>query len=189
MSPANDTPQSMGKILSNLQSLEFALRLFLHEVQKANTASQTVSLDLQSLSVGHWVPENPLTNYDTLGQLIEEVNVELQVRGLQDRVDQSIVELRDALAHGRVSSMRPEGPFRILKFSKPSNGKVQVTVAVEMTPKWLAQQINRTFAEMEKGGRWFKRKLVITKNLEGTGMGRWFKCNFRENSGRTSIIG
>jgi NADH/NAD ratio-sensing transcriptional regulator Rex len=150
MHPSNDTPQGIGKVLSNLQALEFALRLFLYELQKTDSNQQTQSFDLQSLSVGEWVPETPLTNYDTLGQLINKVNAELQNRGSSDQVDLSVVELRDAIAHGRVLSLRQEGPFSILKFSKPLNGKVQVAVAVEMTPGWFKQQIKHTRAEVDK---------------------------------------
>ena len=150
MNPTNDTLQGIGKILSNLQSLEFALRLFLYELQKAHHSSWSEPLMLESLSVGDWVPETPLTDYDTLGQLIKKVNAEIGAQGVCDLVDESVVELRDAIAHGRVSSLRPDGPFSMLKFSKPHNGKVRVTVAVEMTQDWFKQQIKRTFAEVAK---------------------------------------
>jgi hypothetical protein len=50
---------------------------------------------------------------------MKKVNSELQALELSNRVDESLVKLRDALAHGRVLADVPEGPFRIFKFSKP----------------------------------------------------------------------
>jgi hypothetical protein len=150
MHSSDDTPQGIGKVLSNLQALEFVIRLFLYELKKTDSNLQIQSFDLQSLSAGKWVPETPLTNYDTLGQLIKKLNAELRDRGISSQVDPSVVGLRDAIAHGRVLSLRPEGPFSILKFSKPVNGKVQVTVAVEITPDWFKKQIEWSLAEVNK---------------------------------------
>lgn len=150
MSPSKDTPSNIGKIVVNLQSLEFALRLFLDEIQSLPGIAKGAPIEFMKLTVGEWVPENYFTNYDTLNQLIQKVNSELNSHGLSERVDKSIVELRDALAHGRVLALNPQGPFRILKFSKPKNGKVQVTVSVDITPDWLSQQIKHTVNELQK---------------------------------------
>jgi hypothetical protein len=122
MNHTNDTPNGIGKILSNLQSLEFALRLLLYELQKAHADDQAQSFKLESLSVGEWIEENPLTSYDTLGQLIKKVNSAFSARGFTDLVDESVVTLRDAIAHGSVSSLQAEGPYSIFKFSKPRDG-------------------------------------------------------------------
>jgi hypothetical protein len=145
-----DFPTSIGKIVSNLQSLEFALRLVRYEFESAVGPPIGVPLGTGSLTVGAWVPETSLTDYDTLKQVIRKVNSILKSRGLRDRVDESLVDLRDALAHGRVMADVRQGPFHIFKFSKPRCGKVQVTVSIEMTPDWLAQQIKRTADELRK---------------------------------------
>ena len=147
MASLNDIPASLGKIILNLQSLEFTLRLFLYETQKLGGSKPE---DYANLTVGKWVSENPLTSYDTLGQLISKVNTELQNRGLQEKVDISLVDIRDALAHGRFLANQPNGPYRLFKFSRPKNGKVQVTVSLEMDSHWFADQIRGTLAEINK---------------------------------------
>lgn len=145
-----NSAKSIGSIITNIQSLEFALRLFLDETQGHPAIASDNPSNLTELTVGEWVQENYFTNYDTLNLLIRKTNVELQKRGLSERVDESLVEIRDAIAHGRVLSLHPDGPFRIIKFSKPINGKVQVAISVEMTPDWLSQQTKRTHDEILK---------------------------------------
>lgn len=150
MSLDNNVPRNIGSIVANLQSLEFALRLFLDETQGYPNRQKDMPKNLTGLEIGEWVPENYFTNYDTLNQLIRKANVEMQKRGLSERIDESLVELRDAIAHGRVLSLHPDGPFRILKFSKPIDGKTQVEISVDMTPEWFSQQIKRTQDEILK---------------------------------------
>jgi hypothetical protein len=150
VSRENFAARNLGSIVVNLQSLEFALRLFLDETQSYPNSQNDTVTNLTGLDVGEWVSESYFTNYDTLKQLIRKANSELQKRGLSDRIDESLVELRDAIAHGRVLSSNPDGPFRILKFSKPIDGKVQVKISVDMTPDWLSQQTKRTHDEILK---------------------------------------
>jgi hypothetical protein len=146
----NIATKKIGSIVSNLLSLEFALRLFLDETQGHSSGANDKHLNLTGLTVGEWVPENYFTNYDTLKQLIRKTNGELNKRGLSERIDESLVELRDAIAHGRVLSLSPEGPPHIVKFSRPIEGKTQVEISVEMTSEWLSQQIKRTYDEILK---------------------------------------
>ena len=143
---------SIGKIVVNLQSLEFLLRLFLQNVQNPKAASRYAPYDFTNLTVGAWVPLDFLTSYDGLKELIQKVNSTLEARGLSERIDESIVQLRDAIAHGRVLGNEAEGPFHIFKFSKPNKSKTQVKVglSVEMTPEWLAAQVRRTYDETLK---------------------------------------
>lgn len=144
-----DTEQAFGRILLNLKALEFALRVFLLDPVEAHSA--TCSLDIEKLDFGDWVPEDALTNYDSLGALVCKVNERLKVEGVPDRIDESLVDLRDALAHGRLYSDRPKGgPFQLLKFSRAEKGQVQVTTAILVTPQWLTEQVKRTKSEVEK---------------------------------------
>ena len=146
MTAPDQLPLAIGKIITNLQSLEFVLRLFLYE----SVGPQTPSLRLDQLSVGNTVPVNPLTSYDSLGDLVLKVNQRLQALGLPDHIDASLVDLRDSIAHGRLAALQPTGPFKLLKFSRPKAGTVQVTAAVDLTPAWAAQQVKRTFEELNK---------------------------------------
>jgi hypothetical protein len=146
MSASEQLSLGIGRIIVNLQSLEFALRLFLYE----SVGPKDPSLRPEQLSVGDTVPENPFTNYDKLGDLVRKVNKRLEARGVPDRIDGSLVDLRDSIAHGRAMALQPTGPFRLLKFSRPKAGAVQVTTAVYLTPPWVAQQVKRTFEEVNK---------------------------------------
>jgi hypothetical protein len=63
-----------------------------------------------------------------------------------ERVDETLVAVRNALAHGRLLSLAdPKAAPRLLKFSSSSKAKLQVQVAVELTKDWLNLQVNRTF--------------------------------------------
>ncbi len=145
---SNNISEKIGKIVRNLQSIEFALRLFLDETQGHSSDKRTY--ELHKLKVTDWVPVDYLTNYDTLKQLIEKTNKELKKRGLLEHIDETLVQLRDAIAHGRVFSLHPEVPQQLVKFSKPNNDKTQVTISVEMTQKWLSQQVKQTHDEILK---------------------------------------
>ncbi len=138
--------QEMGKLVGNLQSFEFLLRSCLY----SSVGPQDATLNFDQLAVGDLVPENPLTNYDSLGDLIKKVNAQLEAAGRAERVDDSLVIVRDALAHGRVTALRPHGPFRLVKFLKPMKHKVIVAIAIDLSPQWLAEQINKTRQEAKK---------------------------------------
>ncbi len=139
-------PSALGKLVTNLQSLEFALRALLHDAVGPSHSS----LRLEALSVGDAVPEDPITNYDSLGDLIRKVNELYQTHGKPERIDASLVDLRDAIAHGRVWTTHPSTPFTLLKFSKPNAGFVTVTYAQQLTIDWLDSQIKRTRNEVNK---------------------------------------
>jgi|SRR6185369_4840576 len=90
-----------------------------------------------------------MTSYDTLCQLVTKFNDEMKRRGAPP-LDTSVVELRDALAHGRVSAAPPEENLRLLKFSKPVKGKVQVTFNEVMTEQWFKHRKSHVFALIQQ---------------------------------------
>ena len=71
--------------------------------------------DVYAYPVGTDLPENEFTGYDTLGQLIDKYNDQATRRGLQ-LVDKTLVEIRDALAHGRVSAAEQNDNLKLLNF-------------------------------------------------------------------------
>ncbi|MBZ5588596.1 MAG: hypothetical protein LAO05_08535 [Acidobacteriia bacterium] len=146
MTTDDPEPLALGRLVTNLQSLEFVLRLLLHDL----VGPKTLSLDLEKLSVGETVPENPITNYDSFGDVIRKVNELLEAHAKPERIDPSLAHLRDAIAHGRVLASHPTGPFSLVKFSKPKAGVVKVTVAEQLTLPWLDTQIKRTYSEITK---------------------------------------
>jgi len=74
---------ALGKVVSNLQSLELIIRLFLHNADPRRYGASPPEAGpsgtgLQSLVVGGVVPENYITNYDSLGDLVTRYNNMLQ---------------------------------------------------------------------------------------------------------------
>lgn len=135
----------IGKLIVNLHSLEFALRAFLW-----NRESTSSWAFLESLREGESVPENAFTNYDTLGQLISKYNAFVSNRFPDLQVAPSLVDLRDALAHGRAASSVPSPPVRLLKFGRPAGGSVTVTHAIVVDAPWLSEQKTRVRLQLEK---------------------------------------
>jgi len=146
MNVTDEMTTGMAKVTANLQALEFVLRLFLYE----SVGPKDPDLRFERLSAGDVVLETPLTNYDSLGEVIKKVNRRLEAIGRPERIDKSLVDVRDAFAHGRILADRPEGPFRLVKFCRPSAGTVKVAESVDLTPDWLDLQWQRTCAEVRK---------------------------------------
>lgn len=122
---------AVGKLIANLQSLEFIMRIFLCEI--TSNSSSTCKLDFFNYNVGDIVDENPFTNYDSLNKVIKKVNNTLSEKGYAEQIDSSIVQIRDAFAHGSVLSNSPEGPFKLFKFSKPVKCKVKIEISFEVS--------------------------------------------------------
>ena len=133
----------VGRLMVNLQSLEFALRAFLQSLPSARPIGMPHGTDFYSFPAGTELPENEITSYDTLAVLIRKFNTEMVTRG-EPAIDVTIVDVRDALAHGRVSASTPDGTLRLIKFSKPDKqNRVRVVFNEQMTQTWLKDQIRR----------------------------------------------
>jgi hypothetical protein len=128
----------LGQIWGNFHSLEMALRNFLAARDPRDAIQEGQTFD--ALAVGDVVGETAFTDYASLGKLIAEFNQSVLEKR---RIDPALVDLRDALAHGRVWSLTGTFPLRLLKFSKPQDGAVRVTWATTMTEEWLAEQRTR----------------------------------------------
>ena len=67
-----------------------------------------------------------------------------------ERVDPGVVEVRDALAHGRVVARQAAPPMILFKFSKPDGGTTILTHRWDLTESFLEGQLFRTAAEASK---------------------------------------
>ncbi len=132
-------PLNLGKLLVNFQSLEFVLRAFLWESEK----DKDKELKLYELKKGDIVTENAFTNYDSLNSLINKYNRNPKISSEGLKIDGTITDVRDAIAHGRVAGKTPTPPFSLLKFSKPKNRLVRVTFSVQLTREWFNEQLPR----------------------------------------------
>lgn len=151
LSDEEDHWLSVGAIIGNLESLEFILRGFLSTVHDsdANGLLPEMPQNLTGLRTGQIVPLNHMTNYDSLGVLIDKYNTYVENRDKSLMLDKKeVVELRDALAHGRVfQEWSHTGGFQLLKFGKPRDGKVHVTFSQTMDKQWFKHQAEFVKAE------------------------------------------
>jgi hypothetical protein len=144
----DDYMLAIGRLTLNLLSLELVMRLFLNGGSTTPDRSRDPGFDLFAVAVGDNVIENALTNYDSLGQVIKKYNANVS-KAMQ--VDESVVELRDAFAHGRILSDRPQPPMRLFKFSQPTgHGTVMVTHAQTLELDWILEQASRVGNEIRK---------------------------------------
>jgi len=143
---------SLGRLVENLQSLEFALRAFLVNDEPASGGSSPQSEHLADLNVGDTVPLNAFTNYDGLLQCIRKYNNRIKTLSDDLKVDETLVDIRDAIAHGRVSASSPSASLHLLKFSRPktTDNHVKVTFSISMTEEWLSGQTKRVYKELLK---------------------------------------
>lgn len=134
--------ERLGSIKANLLSLEFLLRVFLFNSEGKVSGGSCRPISLHSLEAGQLAPVNALTNYDSLGQLIDKFNHFVKQNSAEELCinKAQLVDLRDALAHGRAFTDRPAPPFRLLKFAKPRGEKVEVTFSALMTKEWFVNQ-------------------------------------------------
>lgn len=140
----------LGTLLTNLQTLEFLLRLFLYKRRSRPHISFVRGQNLTGLRVGKVLPENAVTDYDSLRKLILRYNAIAARKDPGLKIAEDLVSLRDALAHGRVFVPKTGLPLQLLKFTKPRNRSVKVEFSAALTVEWLANQGTRVLAEIEK---------------------------------------
>jgi hypothetical protein len=150
MNQLEEVANKIGMVVINLLGLEYILRAFLYSISNQDKKEQGFSLDPKKLAGGGYVPENYFTNFDSLKKLIDNVNAKLKSRGITEQIDGSVVELRDAIAHGRLSSDSTNAPLYILKFDRPKSGRAMVTTCIEVTPEWLTLQVQHVWDERQK---------------------------------------
>lgn len=123
---------NVGMLIGNLQSLEFCTRAAVARMSRVRWGG------LNAMQPCQLVPEDPMTNYDQLGTVLQKFNGLASAKFQLDV--EKIVDLRDQLAHGRVSAITPDFPLTLLKFGIPAKGMVRVLARIEMTEAWFAQQ-------------------------------------------------
>ena len=134
---------NLGKILGNLQALEFLFRAFLvnEEIKLLSSFPQVKYLD--KLKEGDIVPLNAFTNQDYLSTLIQKYNNNPKIKSSGLSIDKTLKDTRNAIIHGRVSSRELQGKLRLLQFGKPKDDQVTVTSSILITDKWLSEQVER----------------------------------------------
>lgn len=138
--------QSLGSLIQQLLALEFGLRLCLAKNENRGISPVTLPIKVQP---GDSVPLSALTDYSTLGILINRYNSWARDNGKRE-VSTKFVELRDAIAHGRLCKIDDgitppaDVPWTLLKFGKPApNGQtVTLTFRQTITSEWVNEQLS-----------------------------------------------
>jgi hypothetical protein len=139
----------LGKLLANLHSLELTLRIFLAKANGQMEGEQNCTFP-EPGTKSVW--ESFLTNWDSLRQLIDKFNGTLSPAEFPKyRLDPSIVQARDAIAHGRLCAKVPEFPLTLWRFGKPNeSGTVSVEQITELTSAWFREQGNSAYEQMRR---------------------------------------
>jgi hypothetical protein len=138
-----DHVRYLGILVSYFHALEFALRAVLKNQEKGKVKKIVYS----RLRKGDTVPEDAMTNYDSLGSLIDKYN---KIAPKELTITKGIVATRDAIAHGRVFSDVQSLPVNLYKFDKPKNGTVTVAVAVTLDQNWFKDTGVHLYEEIQK---------------------------------------
>ena len=140
----------IGRLMANMWALEFAIRVTLYTMETPAAERRPPSWRFAALAVGDQLPDDRITSWDSLGQLIAAYNDREASRGPDALVPTGIVDLRDALAHGRVLSDTPDGPKVLVRFARPMAGVVAVTEKHTLSPAWLNEQLALVYREVVK---------------------------------------
>ena len=141
----------LGKLVGNLQSLEVLLRFYHKKIQAKKDPASVYSSDYWELKVGDAIAEDAFSNYDTLGKLVSKFNSQITSRDHSLVVDPAVIDVRDLLAHGRVSAKAADpAELKIIKFGSPSGGKVAVVASSLMSEAWFETNISLVRAQIEK---------------------------------------
>jgi hypothetical protein len=141
----------IGKLVVNFQGLELLLRTFLQEQPGTQRPRLPQGETIFSPPLGSIVDLCPLTDWDTLGMLIDKYNAIAEGKGWP-KLDSSLVGIRDALAHGRIAAFEFGKPPHLFKYSKPLKGnsaKVKVTFNETLDEAWFSKQVTAVNAAMQ----------------------------------------
>ncbi len=145
--------ESIGKLLSNLLSLELLARLFL-----AKKLGQE-EFPEDKHKKGGFVTSNALTNYDTLDKVLKKYNRNSEKKYHVD--DKTLTGLRDCLAHGRILTNLQNNFFKLFKFSRPDkNNTVEITHLLYMDKNWFDENILFVKRECDKIINASKKKML-----------------------------
>ncbi len=141
----------IGTIILNLQALELTLRLFL---LKAHDQSIDWPKPTDTL-----VRENYVTNYQSLGSIIDGFNLVLsEVEKQKFMVDRTVVDVRDAIAHGRLVTKTEGFPATLWKFEKPTKERKVPASSITLTKDWLVKASDNIAAQQYKALECFKAR-------------------------------
>lgn len=138
-----------ARLVNNLVSLETMLRIALYLMDTPREQRlPPESFSLARLKPGDVLRESWLTSWHKLSELIDAYNSKQRASG-GSVVDPDIVNLRDAIAHGRLIAEGWTTPLTLVRFCKPGKpgtpaaGQVTVEKSDLLDLAWFSEQIAR----------------------------------------------
>ena len=155
----------MGSLLTNFSSLELMIRLVLQSLPNAKELGLAYGEDPFSLPVGTDLVESEVTTFDSLNRLIKNFNRQAKVLRLPE-IDESIIEIRDAFAHGRLikTTELDTEDFRLVKFSKPEGGRVRVVFSQLLSEEWFSMQRRRVLVPLKNLAEYHQQQIQTKVN-------------------------
>ncbi len=139
---------AFGKLMGNILSLEFLLRVFLLKAAGNSNGSFPEWGKFDKLKEGDSITLNAFAKDKYFRKVVEKYNKDsrIQKRGLA--INNTLIDLRNALAHGMISGLNPSPPLRLLHFDS-KQGIVFVKLNVLLTIQWFNEQIMQVRLAME----------------------------------------
>ena len=132
----------LGMVVANFQTLEHLIRLFLCEANNQKIIFPTAG-------------DFPIkctyeTNDYPLNKLIDDYNTSV---GSEFAVDKMVIDIRDAIAHGRISSRSKSFPIRLMKPSRHGKDAEMVDELVFdelLTVEWFERTLSNIRDQISK---------------------------------------
>lgn len=142
-----------GYFVMNLQAIDTAIRAFL-ECRDGRALSFPRPGETE-------IEETWLTKFVYFGPLVKEFNGSLHTafERANYALDEKVIDLRNAFAHGRLFTDFEKFPARLWKFgNRNGKGKIPVEFCELLTPEWLLKNHNFAAREYGKVLRCFKHR-------------------------------
>ncbi len=139
---------AFGKLMGNILSLEFLLRVFLLKTAGNSDDSFPEWGKFHELKEGDSITLNAFTTDKYFSKVVEKYNKDSRIEKRRLAINDSLVGLRNALAHGMISRLNPSPPLRLLHFDR-KQGIVFVKMNVLLTIQWFNEQIVQVRLAME----------------------------------------
>jgi len=137
----------LGKLIYSFQCLETLLRVVLLQLDPLQHAK--ADLDFERMELGAEIAVNEFTDYESLRVLCQRFNDHMNSTGAPT-LNLGLVDIRDAIAHGRIICTSTVFPMRLVKFSKPYSGMVKLLVNDVMDQDWFELQLLRTRRALDR---------------------------------------
>src|SRR5436190_21779555 len=148
-------PLLLGKLSGNLLTIEISARICI-ELRMGKTM-EDIQNRLFGFQEGQMVDITPLSDPEGMTWTLDEYNKCVEQKEPELMVARKeIVDLRDALAHGKAFGVAVNGVLhhhRLIKLGRRADKKatqVPVTLRVEMTEQWFNEKAEFLTAEMGK---------------------------------------